>query len=67
MAERSYLLAEKFGEQGQPTKYQVGFRVWLIPQRVQLDTTYGNNLAGGDSNTRWVTIGLRLLTPPFLP
>jgi hypothetical protein len=64
--DRAYLLAEKFGEQGAPNKYQVGFRIWLVPQRVQLDTTYGNNLAGGDSHTRWFTIGLRLLSQPFL-
>ena len=67
LSDRTFVLAEKFGEQGLPTKYQVGLRIWLIPQRLQLDTTYGNNLAGADSNSRWFTIGLRLLSKPFLP
>ena len=63
----SYLIAETFGEKEQPSRYQVGFRVWLIPQRVQLDTTYGNNVYRTDSQTRWFSIGLRLLSPAFLP
>jgi hypothetical protein len=40
----TYLIAETFGEKDQPSRYQVGLRVWLIPKRVQLDTTYGNNV-----------------------
>ena len=63
----TYLIAETFGEKDQPSRYQVGLRIWLIPQRVQLDTTYGNNVYRTDSQTRWFSIGLRLLSPPFLP
>jgi hypothetical protein len=45
---------------------QVGARYWIVKDRVQMDATVGNRL---DSNTqdRWFSIGLRLLSPPFLP
>jgi hypothetical protein len=45
---------------------QVGARYWIVKDRVQMDATFGNRL---DSNTeeRWFSIGLRLLSPPFLP
>jgi hypothetical protein len=38
----------------------------VLPNRVQVDTTYGNRFAN-DSEERWFTIGLRLLSPPMLP
>jgi hypothetical protein len=60
-------IAETFGEQdtGRP-RYQVGLRVWVVPQRVQIDTTYGNQL-GQPEHLRWFTVGVRLLSPAFLP
>lgn len=65
-AERTWLIAETFGQnQGKPF-YQLGLRHWLVPARVQLDATYGNRTGGG-SNERWFSIGLRLLSPSFLP
>lgn len=63
---RSALIAETFGEeQGRPL-YQVGVRRWLVPDRIQLDATVGNR-AGRDTGERWVSVGLRLLSPRFLP
>lgn len=62
----SWLIAEVFGQhQGTPF-YQVGIRHWLVPGHVQVDTTYGNR-AGSGTQERWLSIGLRLLSPAFLP
>ena len=64
LAERTWLIAETFGQnQGKPS-YQLGLRHWLVPDRIQLDATYGNRAGGGE---RWFSIGLRLLSVPFLP
>jgi hypothetical protein len=63
---RTWLIAETFGQnQGKPF-YQLGLRHWIVPDRVQIDTTYGNR-AGSGSPERWFSIGLRLLSVPFLP
>ncbi|MDR0771478.1 MAG: hypothetical protein LBE75_09870 [Burkholderiales bacterium] len=64
--ERVWLIAETFGEnQGKPL-YQAGFRFWLVRDRVQIDATYGDRF-GNDTKERWFSIGLRLLSPAFLP
>lgn len=62
---RTYLIAETFGESGNNASYQVGVRLWIVPNRVQVDTTYGNQY-GDRSQPRWFSIGLRLLSVPFL-
>jgi hypothetical protein len=60
-------IAETYGEQNTGrARYQVGLRMWAVPQRVQIDTTYGNQL-GQPEHLRWFTVGLRLLSPAFLP
>jgi hypothetical protein len=45
---------------------QLGMRYWIVKDRVQMDATVGNRL---DSNTeeRWFSLGLRLLSPAFIP
>lgn len=66
LTEHTWLIAETFGQnQGKPF-HQLGLRHWLVPDRVQLDATYGNRNGGGSSE-RWFSIGLRLLSVPFLP
>lgn len=45
---------------------QLGLRAWLLPGRLQFDATTGGRL-GGEAGSRWISLGLRLLTPPFLP
>lgn len=66
LAEQTWLIAETFGQnQGKPF-HQLGLRHWLVADRVQLDATYGNRNGSG-SGERWFSIGLRLLSVPFLP
>ncbi|MGD9787258.1 MAG: hypothetical protein AB7U30_04825 [Sulfuricellaceae bacterium] len=66
LARQTWLIAEVFGQnQGKPF-YQVGVRHWIIPDRMQIDTTYGNEF-GSPGAGRWFSIGLRLLSPAFLP
>ena len=65
LTERSYLIGETFGAGDGKPHYQMGVRYWIIPNRVQVDTTYGNRFGGGGE--RWISVGLRLLSPAFLP
>ena len=66
LSARAWLLAETFGQnQGRPM-HQLGLRYSLVPDRVQLDATDGNR-NGTHLRERWFSIGLRLLTPAFLP
>ncbi|MGY8525589.1 hypothetical protein [Paracidovorax citrulli] len=64
--QRLALIAETYGENRGSPWYQLGLRVWLVPQRVQLDATYGSRF-GDQRESRFVSIGLRLLSPAFLP
>lgn len=66
---RAGVIAEAFSQERGRTQYQGGLRVWLIPDRVQVDTTVGNRAgqAPGQGTDRWFSVGLRLLSPPFLP
>ena len=66
LAERTWLIAETFGQNKGKPFFQVGFRHWIVTNRVQIDTTYGNRIESG-SDERWFSIGLRLLSPAFLP
>ena len=71
LSERAGLVAEAFGQVSRASSasfYQLGLRFWVVPNRVQIDTTYGNRIgsAQGDQ-ARWFSIGLRLLSPAFLP
>lgn len=52
-------------DRGRPF-YQAGLRYTVIKDRWQMDATYGNR-AVSDTQQRWFTIGMRLLSPPFLP
>ena len=66
LAERTWLIAETFGQnQGKPL-YQMGVRHWILPNSVQIDMTYGNRI-GSNADEQWFSIGLRMLSMPFLP
>lgn len=66
LAARSWLIAETYGQGSGRPLVQVGLRYWLVPDRVQIDATYGNRIGGG-GDQRWFSIGLRLLSAPLLP
>ncbi|MFZ5594440.1 MAG: hypothetical protein ACOY4D_09335 [Pseudomonadota bacterium] len=60
-----FVIAETFGQSQGEFYYQAGLRYWIMPGHIQLDTTYGDRFGwGGDS--RWFSIGLRLISAPFL-
>ena len=64
--ERVDLISEIFNQSSNSTYFQFGLRYWLIKNRAQIDTTYMNsfNHIGEDQS---FSIGLRLLSLPFLP
>jgi hypothetical protein len=63
---RVHAIAEAFGPATGTSYVQLGFRHWLVPDRLQMDATWGERLHEGSSE-RWYTLGLRFLTPAFLP
>ena len=62
---RVFLILETYGDNHSAASYQGGVRVWLVPNHIQIDATVGTQ-AGGLGANRWFSLGLRLLTPPFL-
>lgn len=65
LTQRTWLIAETFKQEGRPF-FQARVRHWIVPNHVQIDATYGNRWSS-HSNERWFSIGLRLLSPAFLP
>ncbi|MEW5966168.1 MAG: hypothetical protein AB1720_04110 [Pseudomonadota bacterium] len=61
---RLWVFGESFGENRGRPNFQVGARVWLVPEQVQIDLTGGDRPGGGD---RVATLGLVLISPPFFP
>lgn len=64
--ERVDLISEIFNQSSNNTYFQFGLRYWLIKNLAQIDTTYMNsfNHIGEDQS---FSVGLRLLSLPFLP
>lgn len=62
---RAYLIAETFGETRANAAVQIGIRYWIVPNHVQVDTTVGNQY-GSKPGERWFSVGLRLISLPFL-
>lgn len=58
LTSRVTAIAETYGETHAGTRFQFGLRMWVVPQRVQIDTTYGNQV-GQPENLRWFTVGVR--------
>jgi hypothetical protein len=58
------MMGEIYGQRTSVPSYQVGLRYWLIDQRFQLDTTFGSTTDHAES---WISLGVRLLSVPFLP
>jgi len=60
--ERLYVIAETYGQDKGNAFFQTGLRYWILPNRVQIDTTYGSQFSHLREE-RWVSIGLRLISP----
>lgn len=64
----TYIIAETYGENQIAAAYQTGVRHWVIPNRLQVDLTAGNQgNIGNYGQNRWFSIGIRYLSPAFLP
>ena len=63
---RLFWVAESYGRDDGDPWYQAGVRFWIWPDRVQIDTTIGGRFGDG-RDARWVSVGLPLLSPAFLP
>ena len=61
---RIWALGEFFASHDETPLTQIGLRAWLVPERVQLDGTYGRQLNQGHES-EWFSFGLRLLSPPL--
>ncbi|MFC0253043.1 hypothetical protein [Massilia consociata] len=64
--ERTWLTTEAFGQSGSKPSYQLGFRHWIVPERVQVDGTYGRH-AMDCGRERQISIGLKFVTDRILP
>ena len=58
---RFSLLAETYGDSRENPFWQGGVRIWILPQRWQVDSTIGGQFGAGRSG-RWFTVGIRLLS-----
>jgi hypothetical protein len=59
LAPRVYGIVETFGQHRETPTYHYGIRYWVIPDRLQIDTTRGDQTGAG--NRRFYTVGLRIL------
>jgi hypothetical protein len=61
LTQRTVLLGEVYGATGFDRFSQVGVRYWIVPDHVQVDTTYGFQW-NGDHRTEWFTVGFRIIS-----
>ena len=59
IAPRLYGIIESYGQRGEKPTVHTGLRIWIVPNRVQVDTTVG--LQRSSLERRFSTVGLRLL------
>lgn len=64
IAAQTWLIAESYGQDRGNPFFQFGLRHWLWPNRVQIDTTYGNQF-GQVWQQGWISVGLRLISPSW--
>jgi hypothetical protein len=60
IAPRLYGILETFGQRADKPTRHAGLRFWIVPNRVQVDSTVGDD-HGTDPRHRFYSIGLRLL------
>ena len=58
-APRFYGILETYGQRGEKPTLHTGLRIWIVPNRVQVDTTIG--LQNSNPERRFGTLGLRVL------
>jgi hypothetical protein len=58
-APRLYGILETYGQRGEKPTLHTGLRIWIVPNRVQVDTTIG--LQNSNPERRFGTLGLRVL------
>src|SRR5262249_53414918 len=61
-----YFIPEVFNNTTGRPFFQIGLRHWIVKDRMQVDATFGNRMVS-DTKQGWISIGLRLLSPPFIP
>lgn len=59
---RTWLIGESYGQDRGNPFFQLGVRHWIVPNHVQIDTTYGSQF-GQIGQQHWISIGLRLISP----
>jgi hypothetical protein len=57
---RLYAIVESYGQKGEKAAQHVGFRFWIVPDRMQLDGTLGSQRSGPPVRN-WTSLGLRIL------
>lgn len=62
LSAQNYLIAETYGQDKGSPFFQIGLRHWIVPNHVQIDTTLGSRI-GQIHEERWISIGLRLISP----
>lgn len=60
VAPRWYAIMEGYGQRGEKSSRQLGLRVWIVPERVQVDATLGAQRSGPPARS-WTSVGLRFL------
>jgi len=59
---RLFVIAESYGQDRGNPFVQAGLRYWLVPERIQVDATWGSQV-GRIHEQRWFSLGLRLISP----
>ena len=59
IAPRLYGILESYGQRGEKPTLHTGLRIWIVPNRVQVDTTVGQQNSSPEH--RFGTVGLRIL------
>lgn len=60
VAPQLHAIVESYGQKGEKAGQQVGFRYWIVPDRLQVDGTLGSQRSGPPVR-EWMSLGLRIL------
>jgi hypothetical protein len=66
LSERFTVIGEIFSEDRVTPEYQVGLRTTLVPDRLEVDVSYGDRFGGGiDEDRPGLVVGFAWTPPPF--